>query len=127
MSDMRAIAVAAILIVFPGCVTKQACSQGVLPIQPVTTSMPDGHIVLEAENSSGVAATAIVAVGTLNVNGKTFRSVRFFDSTLDQIAAKPLEPGQSYSFSFFGPNPPLEKIKSRSVVIGAEILADGTT
>lgn len=100
--------------------------------QPQVTSsiveLPDGHLRLSVLNSSGVPITALVALGTRKhlEKGTAVGSVRFFDSALDPFGRREINPGQTYIFTFFGPNPPPEQLK-RDLELKAAIFADGTS
>ena len=91
-----------------------------------TTVLEDGHVRLDITNGFSSPITALVAVGdrTLLADSSTMRSVRFFDSVLSPFGPKEVAPGRSYSFIFFGPNPPANKI-SRDVQLKAVVFADG--
>ena len=88
----------------------------------------DGHVRLSVLNTSGSPITAIAAIGTRTVLEKpiTVRSVRFFDSVVNPFGPKEIVPGKTYSFMFFGPNPPPDKLR-REVQLEAAIFADGST
>jgi len=94
-----------------------------------TTSevLPDGHVRFQIENRSRVPITALAVVGirTPIKPGRHETSVRYFDSVLDPLFEKDLMPGQTYSFTLFGPNPPPDTMR-REVTLKAALFADGT-
>ena len=89
--------------------------------------LPDGHVRLHIENRSRKAITALAAVGTRTPirPGRHETSVRYFDSVLDPLLEKDLLPGQTYAFTFFGPNPPPETMR-RKVTLKAALFGDGS-
>jgi hypothetical protein len=97
-------------------------------VNPNVQAMADGHVHLGVLNSSGAPISALAAIGTrtLQSDGRTVKSVRFFDSVLSPFSSKQIMPGESYTFIFFGPNPPPSQIK-RDVELKAAIFTDGST
>lgn len=97
-------------------------------IEVATEALSDGHVHLTASNQSRAAITALVAIGTRThlPDRVTVRSVRFFDSVLSLTGSRGIAHGQSYTFNFFGPNPPPDQLE-RDVQLKAAIFADGST
>src|SRR5437879_13617837 len=90
--------------------------------------LSDGHVRLNVINTTNLPISALAAVGTRTLLAKpaTDRSVRFFDSVLNPFGPRELGPGKTYTFNFFGPNPPPDQLK-RDVQLRAAIFADGST
>jgi hypothetical protein len=93
-----------------------------------TEDLPDGHIRVRVLNNSDVPMTAIALEGERSVTGSKIivHSVRIFDYAVN-APDQPLEPGQTYTFSMFGPNPPRERLRLRSVKVMAALFQDGGT
>lgn len=90
--------------------------------------LPAGRMRIEVSNTSKAAITAMAIVGirTWKVKGEVVRSVRFFDGILNPYGRTEIEPGQSYSLTLFGPNPPPNQL-SRAVKLEAVLFADGSS
>ena len=101
---------------------------GPLDLSTNIEALTDGHVQLSVVNTSNLPITALAAVGTRTLLAKpaTDRSVRFFDSVLNPFGPRELGPGKTYTFNFFGPNPPPDQLK-RDVQLRAAIFADGST
>src|SRR5262249_16283319 len=56
----------------------------------------------------------------------TVRSIRFFDSVLNPYGPTAIVPSGSFTFSFFGPNPPPNALR-RDVELKAAIFMDGSS
>ena len=93
-----------------------------------TESLPDGHVRLTVLNQSNIPITALAAIGTRTrlKDATRVKSVRFFDSVLNPFGPKDLVQNQSYTFVFFGPNPPPSEIE-RDVRLLAAVFADGSS
>lgn len=121
---------AALLIIIPTALILARRALGEKAQGPSSTieTQSNGSIRLNITNTATVPITALAAVGTRTfvANGRTGRSVRLFDSVLNPFSRKEILPGQTYSFSFFGPNPPENQLK-RDVEFKAAIFADGST
>ena len=93
-----------------------------------TQQLPRGYVKIQVVNRSDSEITGIVAVGIreMTSGGKTLRSVRFFDSTLDIFEYHALKIAEAHAFTFFGPNPPMEMLRSRSVKVEAIVFGDGS-
>lgn len=92
------------------------------------TSLPDGHVNLDVANVSNTAITALIAVGTRSLKNSraVLQSVRVFDSVTDSLNERPLAGGARYRFVFFGPRPPAQKLRLRSVELKAALFANGS-
>lgn len=98
------------------------------PLAVQQTEPGNGVLLIQVTNQSATPVTALLAEGDRSLRGsnRVIHSMRFFDVALDAIAP-PIEPGKSYAFKFFGPNPPQESLAIRSAQLKAAIFADGST
>lgn len=98
------------------------------PLSVQLIERPNGRLEVQVTNESHVPVTALLAVGTrtLRDTNRTDRSTRFFDVGLEP-AGDPLGSGKSFTFRFFGPQPPPESLAVRSAELKAAIFADGST
>lgn len=98
------------------------------PLESSIAARSDGRVLLTVTNNSRAPVTAMVAIGTrtITATGATDKSVRFFDSVLSPFGPKNVLPTRSYTFTFFGPQPP-PNIITRDVQLKAAIFADGSS
>jgi len=118
---------AAITSILLLCICTDVLAQGT-PLRYEATALPDGHVKLSVVNQSNSPVTALAVVGVRSLLGsnQVDRSVRFFDSLLDPFGPAELATGQSYTFVLFGPNPPLDKLRTRTATLEAALFADGS-
>jgi hypothetical protein len=75
-------------------------------------------------NVSHDPITAVVVTGRRIFESQHDTSVRFFDSVLSSRNPRPLSPGGSLDFQFFGPQPPPENT-TRSIEVKAVLFDNG--
>ena len=108
----------------PGTIDEQCGSR----ISAKEVFLDDGRIRLEAINKSHISVTALLAVGRRAIIGSRMllTSSKYFDSVLDPYRDEAIAPGGEHVFAFFGPHPPVSRLRIRTVELKAAIFADGS-